>query len=129
MQKETLKEILVEELDTDALIEMVRNINNYSGDFEDLDYWVNDDEFFEMFYNGRMLELVRALSFGSYHYMDEYVKINTYGNIKSASTYEFEKEVEGQREEIIERYLELMESKPRYFERLWDEELEEDEEE
>ena len=129
MQKETLKDLLVEELDTDTLIEMVRNINSWDSSFEDLDYWENDDEFFETFYSGRMLELVRALSFGSYNYMDEYVKINTYGNIVSASKWEFEEEVEGQREEIIERYLELMEKEPRYFERLWDEELEEELEE
>lgn len=129
MQKETLKDLLVEELDTNTLIDMVRNINSWDGSFEDLDYWDNDDEFFETFYSGRMLELVRALSFGSYNYMDSYVKINTYGNIVSANTWEFEEEVEGQREEIIERYLELMESRPQYFERLWDEELEEEDEE
>lgn len=129
MQKEALKEILVEELDTTTLIEMVRDINNWDGSFEDLDYWSNDDDFFEELYDGRISELVRALSFGSYNYMDEYVKINTYGNIESATTLEFKNKVNKQHEEIIERYLELMESEPRYFERLWDEELEEEDEE
>ena len=102
-------EKLKEEITFDELEEMLRDCIGYDGYFEDLDYWENDEEFFETFYQGRLNELVRALSYGNYNYMDEYVHINAYGNIDSANKYDYQAEIEGYEDEIIEHYLELYE--------------------
>lgn len=102
-------EKLKEEITFEELEEMLRDCISYDGYFEDLDYWENDEEFFETFYQGRLNELVRALSYGNYNYMDEYVHINAYGNIDSANEYDYKAEVEGYEDEIIEHYLELYE--------------------
>lgn len=99
-------EELKESIEFEELNEMLRDCIGYDGYFNDLDYWENDQEFFDCMYNDKM-ELVRALSYGNYNYMDAYVKINAYGNIESCSDFEYQKNVEDQKEEIVEHYLEL----------------------
>lgn len=43
----------------------------------------NDEDFFNTFFDGKVIEAVRAVSFGEYNYSDEYVKFNGYGNLES----------------------------------------------
>lgn len=92
---------------TDELIEMVRECISYDGSFEDLDYFENDEYFFNDFFQGKVDEAVRAVCYGDYNYMDDYVKFNAYGNLDSCNEYEYRDEVEDSKEEIIEHYLEL----------------------
>jgi len=54
--------------------------NTSRGDDE---IYYNDEEFFEMFFSGKVLAAVRAISYGEYNYSDEYVIFNGYGNLKS----------------------------------------------
>jgi hypothetical protein len=100
-------EELKEKITTDELIEMVRNIISYDGSFEDLDYFENDEYFFQDFFQNKVDEAVRAVCYGNYEYMDDYVKFNAYGNLDSCSEYQYRNEVENNRDEIIEHYLEL----------------------
>lgn len=104
---ETKFQELVDSISFEELEEMLRDCIGYDGYFEDLDYWENDEEFFNTFYEGRMNELVRALSYGNYNYMDEYVHINAYGNIDSANEYDYKEDIESQKEDIVEHYLDL----------------------
>lgn len=49
----------------------------------DSEIYSNDDEFFEIFFSGKVIEAVRAVSYGEYNYSDNYVKFNGYGNLES----------------------------------------------
>lgn len=103
-------EKLNDKITTEELIEMVRDCIGYDGSFEDLDYYENDEYFFQDFFQNKVDEAVRAVCYGNYEYMDDYVKFNAYGNLDSCSEYEYRDEVEDQREDIIEHYFELYES-------------------
>lgn len=96
------------DLDHSQLAEMTRDVNSYDGSLENLEVYDNDDEFFNTFFQNNVLEAVRAVSFGDYHYSDDYVKFNGYGNLESMSDYEYNSLLEDYADEIAERYLELV---------------------
>lgn len=95
--------------ETDKLMAMVQEVNSWDGTLEYLDMWENDRDFFDTFYSGEPMEVARAVQFGEYDYRDDYVTINAYGNLVSYSDYELEELLEDYKEEIIERYNELVE--------------------
>jgi len=58
--------------------------NEYcSEERSDDEIWDNDEEFFNIFFGGKVLEAVRAVSYGEYNYCDDYVRFNGYGNLES----------------------------------------------
>jgi len=65
--------------------ELVNIHNEYcqSCNYSDDEIYNNDEEFFNMFFEGKVLEAVRAVSFGEYNYSNDYVKFNGYGNLES----------------------------------------------
>lgn len=109
MNNEILKK-LKEELSTDELKEMAKDINNWNGSLDYLDYYENDEYFFEMMFGTKVDDAVRAVCYGTYEYMDDYVRFNAYGNLDSCSEFEYEKEIEDNAEEIIEAYLDEIEN-------------------
>ncbi|HHX67496.1 MAG TPA: hypothetical protein GX708_05495 [Gallicola sp.] len=104
-KKEKILEYLKE--NTDTLKELVSECNVYDGSLEDYYYWENGEEFFEIFYQNRVDEAVRAVCYGSYEYMDDYVRIDVYGNLDSCSEYQLEKELQDNVEEIFDNWYEL----------------------
>lgn len=106
MEKDLKFEELKESITFEELEEMLQDCISYDGYFEDLDYQPNNDEFFEIYFS-KPIDAVRAAHYGSYNYMDDYVKFNAYGNLDSCSEYEREKEIEENKEEIIDHYLKL----------------------
>ena len=98
------------DLDASQLREMVNEVNSWDGSLENLEYYENDDDFFITYFSNNVIEAVRAVSFGDYNYSDDYVRLNAYGNLESASEYEYYSELENYADEIAERYLELVES-------------------
>ena len=98
------------DLDANQLREMVNEVNSWDSSLENLGYYENDDNFFNTYFSNNVIEAVRAVSFGDYNYSDDFVKFDAYGNLESASEYEFERELENNADEIAERYLELVES-------------------
>ena len=90
----------------EELQEMLYDCISYDGSFEDLDYRENDEDFFENYFRTKD-EVARAICYGDYNYMDDFVRFNAYGNLESASKYQVEEEIENYREEIIEHYLGL----------------------
>jgi hypothetical protein len=44
-----------------------------------------DDEFFDIFFEGKPMEAARAASFGSVNWSDDYITFNGYGNLESIS--------------------------------------------
>lgn len=90
-------------------LEMIDAINHYDNSLENLNYYENDEEFFNMFFYNNPMEAVRASYYGDYKYLDEYVKIDLNGNLKSSWKYELYFELTENVNEIIDRLVELME--------------------
>ena len=97
------------DLDPSQLREMVSEVNSQDRSLENLDYYENDDDFFNTYFSNNVIEAVRAVSFGDYNYSDDYVRFDAYENLESASEYEYYSELENYADEIAERYLELVE--------------------
>lgn len=97
------------DLDASQLRDMVVYVNSYDGSLENLEYYENNDDFFNTYFNDNVIEAVRAVSFGDYNYSDDYVRLDAYGNLESASEYEYYSELENYADEIAERYLDLVE--------------------
>lgn len=105
MNKETILEYLKE--NTDVIRDLVSECNNWDGSLEDYRYYENDEEFFNMFFEGRIDEAVRATYYGDYRYTDEYVRFNGYGNLDSVNEYQLEDELQDGAEEIFDTWFEL----------------------
>lgn len=106
MIEEKIIKKLKEELSTEELKEMTRDVISWNGSLDWLDYYENDEYFFQDFFGHKVDDAVRAVYYGNYNYMDDYVRFNAYGNLDSCSEFEYEKEIEDNAEEIIDAYLE-----------------------
>ena len=111
MKKENLlneiKGLLLNDLDT--LKDAVRELNSWNACLDYLDVYNNDDEFFNMFFEGKPAELARAIYYGDFNYNDEYIKFNGYGNLETFSEYDYEELLEENIEEITENLIEYAE--------------------
>ena len=94
----------VEQLDL-----MVREMNGWDESFDHLAVYENDDVFLQIFFENRVVDAVRAVSYGDYNYMDEYVRFDGYGNIESLTECEWHRELEDEADDIVEQYLEMVE--------------------
>lgn len=102
---EQIKEYLENNIDT--LKDLVCECNSWDGSLEDYIYYENDEEFFQTFFYNKVDEAIRAVCYGNYEYMDDYVRFNAYGNLDSCSEYELEKELKDNVEEIFDTWYEL----------------------
>ena len=111
MKKENLfneiKGLLLNDLDT--LRDVVSELNSWNGCLNYLEVYNNDEEFFNMFFDGRPAEVARAIYYGDYNYNDEYIKFNAYENLESLSEYDYEELLEENIEEITENLIEYAE--------------------
>ena len=104
MKKENLiKEYLLE--NEGVLISMVQELNSWNGCLDWLDFWENDEEFFNTFFENK-IEVARAICYGDYNYNDDYVRFNGYGNIESFSEYDMIEKLKDSIEEIVENLIE-----------------------
>lgn len=97
-----LKEYLINNCD---LMQLVSDLNSYDGSLDHLHYQLNDDEFFEIYFYNKPMEAVRAVCYGEYEYLDDYVKFNGLRNLESKNKWELEKELESNIDEIVESIL------------------------
>ena len=111
MKKENLlneiKGLLLNDFNT--LEDVVRELNSWNACLDYLDVYNNDDEFFDMFFEGKPAELARAIYYGDFNYNDEYIKFNGYGNLETFSKYDYEELLEENIEEITENLIEYAE--------------------
>ena len=108
MKKEELLQEIKSQLISDGnLYEIIRSINSINDSLSDLDYWENNEEFFETYYEGRIDEAVRAVCYGDYTYTDEYVIINAYGNLDTLTDEELQNLLEESIDEIVEELLDI----------------------
>jgi len=52
---------------------------NYPND----EIFANDEEFFNTFFNGKVIDAIRAICYGFYKYTEKFVQFNGYGNLVS----------------------------------------------
>jgi hypothetical protein len=76
-----VREYLLENMD--QLQQIVSELNGWNGCLESLEIMNNDEEFFEIYFDGKPMEAVRAAHYGNYNYTDEYVRFDGYGNLES----------------------------------------------
>jgi len=113
MNKQELYNNMVEHLkeNVDTISEIVSDCNSWNGSLEDYYYWENDEEFFNVFFENRPMEVARACFYGDYKYCDAYVHFNAYGNLDSCEDYEYEDVLKDNVEEILDTFIELVEEK------------------
>lgn len=102
-----IKEYLLS--DKEKLIEVVSIINRYNGDLDDLDIYENDEEFFEMFFDGNAYRLVQKIFYGDYNFNHKYVRFDGYDNLESFESYEYEEILEDDINRIINSLAENVE--------------------
>lgn len=73
-----------------------------SCNYSDNEIYSNDEEFFNTYFDGKVLEAVRAVSFGEYRYQDEYVIFNGYGNLETFNNPENHVDISAIAEDILE---------------------------
>lgn len=101
--KNTEKSILeaIKEMDNFELIEIhnqyCENIN-----YMDNQIFVNDEEFFEVYFNGRINELIRAMYYGNFNPNEEFIKFDGYANLETFDNVENEIDIEAIAENIFE---------------------------
>ena len=111
MKKEMLlneiKELLLNDMDT--LRDVVRELDGWNGCLDYLNIYNNDEEFFDMFFEGRPAEVARAIYYGDFNYNDEYIKFNGYGNLETLSEYDYEELLKENVEEVIDCLIKYVE--------------------
>jgi hypothetical protein len=72
----------LESLDDSELVSMH---NTYCQNNQDPDgeIYNNDEDFFTTFFDGKLMEAIRAVSYGEYNLQDDYVIFNGYANLES----------------------------------------------
>ena len=90
----------------DVIGEIVSEINCLDGSLDFLEYWNNDEEFFNTYFYNNPMEAVRSSFYGDYKFCDKYVKFNGYGNLESFNDYDLEKEYKEYLDEITKALLE-----------------------
>ena len=86
--------------------DIITEINSIDGSLDFLEYWNNDEEFFNTFFYNNPTEAVRSSYYGDYNYCDEYVRFNGYGNLESFNDYDLEKEDKDYIDDITKSFLE-----------------------
>lgn len=83
LTKNTIETIInvINEMDSNELIQLN---NEYCEAINGMDSCIysNDDDFLEDYFNSKS-DLARAIFYGDYRYMDNYVVFNGYGNLES----------------------------------------------
>lgn len=87
--------------------ELICAINSYDGSLDELSYYYNDDDFFNMMFGTNVLDAVRAVCYGDYNYSDDYVRFDAYGNLESANMYEIMNMYNLYKDEIADKIIEL----------------------
>ena len=104
---EEIKNYLLDHVhEIDNMRSMISEINSIDGSLEYLDYWDNDDEFFNTFFYNNPTEAVRAAYYGDYKYCDDYVRFNGYANLESFNDYDLEKEYKEYIDDIVKALIE-----------------------
>jgi len=80
----TLKDLVIATIEAMPSSELVELNNVYCRENNiDSEFYSNDEEFFDLFFENKAMEAVRATNYGEYNYTHDYVQFNGYGNLDS----------------------------------------------
>lgn len=88
--------------DMDKLAEIVWTINSYDNDLEDLDMFLNDEDFFKTFFSDNPYKMITKILYDIYDFEHKYVNFDDCGNLESYSSEEYEEILEDNIDRIIE---------------------------
>lgn len=86
----TLKDLIIDTINNLSIDDLIGVNNSYSREVmngEDVLY-LNDEEFFEIFFENKVMEAIKACHFGNFNFADTYIKFNGYGNLDTCSHFE-----------------------------------------
>lgn len=93
-------------MDTDnnfeSIFSLIADVNSWNDSLDFLRYEINDEDFFNIYFENKPDEAVRAVCYGNYKYTEEFVILNAYGNLVSANEWELKKEYKEYIDEIID---------------------------
>lgn len=101
MNKEDAIRNYVESMDAECLRQLVNDINAWDGSLDDLQYYDMDD-FDELMSDYTPMEIAQLVSYGDFSPCDEYYGFDGYGNLKSYSDYELDKEIDMYKDDIVD---------------------------
>ena len=101
---ENIKNYLLNHIDEIGGI--ISDINSIDGSLDYLEYYENNEEFFNTFFYNNPTEAVRRSFYGDDNYCDNWVKFDGYGNLKSVNDYELENEYRDYIDDITKSLLE-----------------------
>ncbi len=107
LNRYAIKEFLSNINNFDMIFELISVINSYDGSFPEIEYFYNDQEFFDIFFGTNTMEAVTAVSLGNYELYDDFVKFDSRGNLETANKYEVMNEYDFYREEIIDKLIDV----------------------
>ena len=90
----------------DEIGDIIIEINSIDGSLDFLEFFDNDEEFFNTFFYNNPTEAVRSAYYGDYNYCDNWVKFDGYGNLKSVDDYGLEKEYKDYIDDITKSLIE-----------------------
>lgn len=84
--------------------ELINIHNEYcqSTNNSDDEIYNNDEDFFNIFFEGNVMEAVRAVSFGEYSYSHDYVVFNGYANLETFNNPTDKVDIESIASDILE---------------------------
>lgn len=101
MDKEQAIRNYVESMDAEGLRTLVNDINAWDGSLDNLQYYTMD-EFDELMTGYTPMEIAQLVSYGDFSPCDEYYGFDGYGNLKSYSDYELDKEIDMYKDDIVD---------------------------
>ena len=91
----------------EEIFELVSIINSYDGSLSEIEYFYNEEEFFNIFFGINTIDAVKAVCYGDYKFEDEFVMFNAYENLESSTRYEVMNEYMLFKDEIADKIMEL----------------------
>ena len=101
---ENIKDYLLNHVDEIGGI--ISEINSIDNSLDYLEYYENNEEFFDTFFYNNPMDAVRSSFYGDYHFCDNWVKFDGYANLKSVNDYELENEYRYYIDDITKSLLE-----------------------
>lgn len=98
---ENVKNELVNELDSQQLSQLMAEINNLNGYFED-QMWISMDCFDDYLFRLTPLEIASRVAYGNFDPSHDYFRFDIYGHLESAVDRDVERDLLDSADEIIE---------------------------
>jgi hypothetical protein len=107
LNRNAILEFISNKNNFEEVMDIVISINGYDESLSYLEYYYNDEDFFNIYFGINTLDAVRAVCFGDYNYNDDFVRFNGYGNLESACQYEVMMAYDENKEDIADKIIEL----------------------